>query len=109
MELEYYVPPDDAQRWFEYWCNERFEWYVRLGIPREMLRLRHHSKEELSHLSLIHICEYWGVGCSAHSHVALPDGSARRWWNVRTPERYCRLVEAGEPVEAAGELSLIHI
>ena len=47
--------------------------------------------------------EYWGVGCSAHSHLALPDGSARRWWNVRTPERYCRLVEAGDPVEAAGE------
>ena len=47
--------------------------------------------------------EYWGVGCSAHSHLELPDGSARRWWNVRTPERYCRLVEAGEPVEAAGE------
>jgi glycyl-tRNA synthetase len=53
MELEYYVPPDDAQRWFEYWCNERFEWYVRLGIPRDMLRLRHHSKEELSHYSAV--------------------------------------------------------
>jgi len=47
--------------------------------------------------------EYLGVGCSAHSHLASPDGSARRWWNVRTPERYCRLLEAGEPVEAAGE------
>ncbi len=35
--------------------------------------------------------------------MELPDGTARRWWNVRTPERYCRLVEAGEPVEAAGE------
>jgi oxygen-independent coproporphyrinogen-3 oxidase len=35
--------------------------------------------------------------------LALPDGSARRWWNVRTPERYCRLVEAGEAVDAAGE------
>jgi putative oxygen-independent coproporphyrinogen III oxidase len=47
--------------------------------------------------------EYRGVGCSAHSHLELPDGTARRWWNVRTPERYCRMVEAGEPVEAAGE------
>jgi putative oxygen-independent coproporphyrinogen III oxidase len=47
--------------------------------------------------------EYLGFGCSAHSHLTLPDGTARRWWNVRTPERYCRLVEAGEPVEAAGE------
>ena len=47
--------------------------------------------------------EYTGIGCAAHSHQALPDGSARRWWNVRTPERYCRLVEAGASTEAAGE------
>jgi putative oxygen-independent coproporphyrinogen III oxidase len=47
--------------------------------------------------------EYRGIGCAAHSHLAHPDGSARRWWNVRTPERYCRLIEAGGAVEAAGE------
>ena len=37
--------------------------------------------------------EYLGVGCAAHSHLASPDGSAKRWWNVRTPERYCHLVD----------------
>jgi oxygen-independent coproporphyrinogen-3 oxidase len=47
--------------------------------------------------------EYAGVGCAAHSHRLEVDGTSRRWWNVRTPERYCRLVEAAEPVEAAGE------
>ncbi len=47
--------------------------------------------------------EYLGIGCAAHSHAVLPDGSARRWWNVRTPERYCDLIEAGRAVEAAGE------
>src|SRR5579875_532932 len=47
--------------------------------------------------------EYAGVGCAAHSHRVGADGSSRRWWNVRTPERFCRLVEAGEPVEVAGE------
>jgi putative oxygen-independent coproporphyrinogen III oxidase len=47
--------------------------------------------------------EYRGIGCAAHSHAISPDGSARRWWNVRTPERYCRLMETGSPVEAAGE------
>ena len=41
---------------------------------------------------------YRGFGCAAHSHA---DG--RRWWNVRTPDRYIELVRAGEPVEAAGE------
>jgi putative oxygen-independent coproporphyrinogen III oxidase len=47
--------------------------------------------------------EYRGIGCAAHSHRVSPDGSARRWWNVRTPERYCRLIEAAGEVEAAGE------
>jgi oxygen-independent coproporphyrinogen-3 oxidase len=46
--------------------------------------------------------EYRGIGCSAHSH-ALTAGGARRWWNVRTPDRYIRLVEQGESPEAAGE------
>jgi putative oxygen-independent coproporphyrinogen III oxidase len=48
--------------------------------------------------------EYRGVGCAAHSHqVDVASGSARRWWNVRTPERYIRLVEANGALEAAGE------
>jgi oxygen-independent coproporphyrinogen-3 oxidase len=42
--------------------------------------------------------DYLGFGCAAHSHTA-----GRRWWNVRTPERYLALVEAGEPTEAAAE------
>lgn len=48
--------------------------------------------------------EYLGVGCAAHSHrVSASSGSARRWWNVRTPDRYIKLLEGGQPVEAAGE------
>jgi glycyl-tRNA synthetase len=66
MELEYFVPPDEADHWLEYWCNERFEWYVKLGIPREMLRLREHTKEELSHYSSgtfdIEFAFPWGWG-----------------------------------------------
>jgi oxygen-independent coproporphyrinogen-3 oxidase len=42
--------------------------------------------------------DYRGIGCAAHSHV---DG--RRWWNVRTPERYIATVEAGASPLAAGE------
>jgi len=42
--------------------------------------------------------DYLGVGCAAHSHR-----SGRRWWNLRTPERYLAAVEAGQPTEAAGE------
>src|SRR5439155_22752001 len=42
--------------------------------------------------------DYRGIGCAAHSHVA-----GRRWWNVRTPERYIALVGVGRSPEAAGE------
>jgi glycyl-tRNA synthetase len=51
MEMEFFVPPDEAERWYEYWCRERLDWYVRLGIARERLRLRPHDAEELSHYS----------------------------------------------------------
>jgi glycyl-tRNA synthetase len=51
MEVEFFVPPADSAQWYEYWCNERLDWYVRHGIPREMLRLRPHESDELSHYS----------------------------------------------------------
>ena len=51
MEMEYFVPPDEGQKWFEYWCDERFRWYQDLGIPAELLRMRPHDPDELSHYS----------------------------------------------------------
>jgi glycyl-tRNA synthetase len=51
MEMEFFVPPEDADKWFEYWCNERGAWYRRYGIADDLLRLRHHDPEELSHYS----------------------------------------------------------
>src|ERR687894_7827 len=51
MEMEYFVPPGDGPKWFEHWCEERFRWYVDLGIPEEDLRLRPHDTDELSHYS----------------------------------------------------------
>ncbi len=51
MEMEFFVPPDDAERWHDYWMEQRLEWYVALGIERERLRLRPHGPDELSHYS----------------------------------------------------------
>src|SRR5215204_1107611 len=51
MEMEFFVPPDEAQRWYEYWCQERLDWYTRLGISAKRLRLRPHTADELSHYS----------------------------------------------------------
>ena len=50
MELEFFVPPADGPKWYEYWCAERLRWYIDLGIPADMLRLRAHDADELSPL-----------------------------------------------------------
>jgi oxygen-independent coproporphyrinogen-3 oxidase len=42
--------------------------------------------------------DYAGFGCAAHSHE-----SGRRWWNVRTPDRYIELIAAGGSPESAAE------
>ena len=66
MEMEFFVPPADGQRWFEYWCAERLRWYTDLGIPAEQLRLRAHEPEELSHYSAatsdVEFLYPWGWG-----------------------------------------------
>ena len=51
MEMEYFVPPDEAPKWHEYWLEERRRWYLELGIRQDRLRLREHGAEELSHYS----------------------------------------------------------
>ena len=51
MEMEFFVPPEEAQQWYEYWRTERYEWYKSLGIPDSMLMMRDHDEDELSHYS----------------------------------------------------------
>src|SRR5437764_2973357 len=51
MEMEYFVPPAEAERWFHYWVNERYDWYTKYGIRESRLRVRPHEQDELSHYS----------------------------------------------------------
>jgi glycyl-tRNA synthetase len=49
MEIEFFVKPGTDKKWFDYWVEERLNWYVSLGIKKENLKLRQHAKEELAH------------------------------------------------------------
>ncbi len=51
MEMEFFVPPAEAQQWFEHWLAQRRDWWVRLGLREDHLRLRPHDADELSHYS----------------------------------------------------------
>jgi glycyl-tRNA synthetase len=51
MEMEYFVPPAEAEGWFRFWTEERVSWHVRYGVRQSRLRLRAHEQDELSHYS----------------------------------------------------------
>jgi putative oxygen-independent coproporphyrinogen III oxidase len=52
----------------------------------------------------VHNLEYWrggdylAIGCAAHGFLG-----GRRWWNVRTPERYIERIGSGRTPEGGGE------
>jgi len=51
MELEFFVHPDEADKWFDYWVKSRLQWYLELGIDEKNLRLVKHPKKDLAHYS----------------------------------------------------------
>ncbi len=50
-EMEFFVPPEENDKWYSYWRDARFSWYSELGIRPENLRLREHDADELAHYS----------------------------------------------------------
>ncbi len=68
------------------------EWYELSNFARP----GHESRHNLLYWSS---GEYLGIGCAAHGHRR-----GRRWWNVRSPDRYVAAVEAGRSPEAGAEV-----
>ncbi|MBI2974910.1 MAG: glycine--tRNA ligase [Deltaproteobacteria bacterium] len=49
MEMEFFCREKESEKWFEFWVNERQNWFYGLGISKDRLRLRPHRKDELAH------------------------------------------------------------
>jgi len=49
MEIEFFCRPNEADQWYAYWRDARFQWYVELGLTSSKLRLRDHEPDELAH------------------------------------------------------------
>lgn len=49
MEIEFFCPPDEATAWHERWLNDRFQWYLDLGMKPDHIRRRPHNADELAH------------------------------------------------------------
>lgn len=49
MEMEFFVPPGEDEKWYRYWIEERKRWYLEYGIKEDNIRIREHEKSELAH------------------------------------------------------------
>ena len=52
MEIEFFCHPSQADTWYEYWRDSRFQWYVQHGLKSDKLRLRNHEQDELAHYAV---------------------------------------------------------
>ena len=51
MEMEWFCPPEESAKWYEFWKEERMKWWLSLGIAPANLRYRDHDDDELAHYS----------------------------------------------------------
>ncbi|HSX18710.1 MAG TPA: glycine--tRNA ligase, partial [Candidatus Saccharimonadales bacterium] len=49
MELQFYVKPEESEKWFTYWKEQRMKWYISLGMDKDKLRFRQHEEDERAH------------------------------------------------------------
>jgi len=49
MEIEFFIRPDSAAEWYEYWRDRRYKWWQDIGLAGANLQLREHEQGELAH------------------------------------------------------------
>jgi glycyl-tRNA synthetase len=49
MEMQYFIAPEDEERWYEYWRAQRWQWYLELGMKPESMQWHEHGADELAH------------------------------------------------------------
>ncbi len=49
MEIEFFIHPEEAAEWYQYWRDTRFRWWQSIGLAGENLTLREHDQDELAH------------------------------------------------------------
>ena len=73
MEMEYFVPPAEAEEWFRFWVEERRSWHLRYGIRESHLRARARRGGAVAFRAprrTSSTCSRWGGPSSRESRIA---------------------------------------
>ena len=84
MEMEFFVKPGEDEKWHEYWIDNRYNWYVDLGINPDNLRLYEHPEEKLSHYSKCTVDIEYAFGFTGSKWGELEGVANRTDYDLRT-------------------------
>ncbi|HEX2348740.1 MAG TPA: glycine--tRNA ligase, partial [Ktedonobacterales bacterium] len=59
MELQYFIPPEQEERWYDYWKEQRRQWYLDLGMTESHLSWHPHGADELAHYARAAVDVYY--------------------------------------------------
>ncbi len=117
MEMEFFIPPEEDEKWYEYWKETRKNWYLMYGMREDHLRLREHEKSELAHYAKacadVEFLYPWGwdelEGIANRTNFDLTthqehSGKDLTYYNEQTKERYLPYVI--EPAAGADRTTL---
>ncbi|MFH0859542.1 MAG: glycine--tRNA ligase [Patescibacteria group bacterium] len=113
MEMQWFCNPKEADKWFDYWKEERVNWYLRLGIDKKDLRVIEIDKKDRAHYAQRQAdIEYrfpfgWGEIEGIHnrgdwdlSNHSKNSGQDLRYFNEEVNEKYFpHIIETSVGVE----------
>jgi len=87
MELQFYIKPEEgqAQKWYQYWKQERMNWYLTFGMTKKKLRFRQHEENERAHYAL----DAWDIEYDSPFGWKEFEGIHNRGdWDVKQHQKY---------------------
>jgi glycyl-tRNA synthetase len=101
MEMQFFVKPGADEKWFEYWREQRMQWYIDLGMKKEKLQWHQHAPDKLAHYAKdAYDIEYlfpfdWGEIEGVHNRTDFDlsrheefSGKSLKYFDDETKEKY---------------------
>ncbi len=113
MEMQYFVKPEDDEKYFEYWKEKRIEWFKQMGMNGDKLRFHDHPEDKLAHYAKAATdIEYefpfgWGEIEGIHNRTNFDlsrheeySGKSQKYFDEETKEKFIPFI-----IETSGGVS----
>ncbi len=85
MEMQYFIPPEEEEKWFDYWRGQRWQWYLDLGMNEAHMQLHPHDAKELAHYARAAVDVYYEFPFGFKEIEGIHD---RTNWDLRRHTEY---------------------